>query len=55
MPATTRDSRRARVRAGGAALALYVFEQSDLLTPMLRLVASPNGLFVSTSLETRAP
>eukprot|EP00628_Pelagophyceae_sp_CCMP2097_P038645 CAMPEP_0184269602 /NCGR_PEP_ID=MMETSP0977-20130417/35216_1 /TAXON_ID=483370 /ORGANISM="non described non described, Strain CCMP2097" /LENGTH=42 /DNA_ID= /DNA_START= /DNA_END= /DNA_ORIENTATION= len=32
MPYVTRDSRRARARADAAALALRVFEQSDLLT-----------------------
>jgi WD40 repeat protein len=44
MPATG-ASRSARPRAGTAAL--RVFEQGDLLTPILRLVASPNGLFVT--------
>jgi WD40 repeat protein len=47
MPAATRASRRARARAGAAALALRIFEQRDLLMPVLRLAASPNGLLVT--------
>jgi hypothetical protein len=47
MPVDTRASRRARSRAGGAARALRVFEQRDLLTPILRVVSSPNGLLVT--------
>jgi WD40 repeat protein len=43
----TRASRRARSRAGAAALALRVFEQRDLVTQILRLAASPNGLLVT--------
>ncbi|KAJ1447773.1 WD40-repeat-containing domain protein [Pelagophyceae sp. CCMP2097] len=47
MPIATVASRRARSRAGASALALRVFEQRDLVTPILRMVASPNGLLVT--------
>ncbi|KAJ1463450.1 hypothetical protein M885DRAFT_2759, partial [Pelagophyceae sp. CCMP2097] len=47
MSAATRAARRAQSRASATALALRVFEQHDLLTPILRMVASPNGLLVT--------
>jgi hypothetical protein len=55
MPAATRAARRARARAGAAALALRVFEQRDLLTPILRSAASSNGLLVTKRVARDAP
>ena len=56
MPAATGASRRARSRAGTAAIALRVYEQRDLVTPILRLAASPDGLLLTKHVarDTRA-
>jgi hypothetical protein len=43
------DARRA------AALALEVFEQTDLLTSILRLAAAPGGLLVTKQVAIDAP